>query len=256
MLCKTNLTTLGVLSMLLSAALSAGAQEGVGIKPYTGPAVYLDEGEAPPEPIVVSEREKATQKYENGNVRFEREVAKYSDNSFVNNGSYKEYYESGKLFVEGAFKLGVRVGGWTFYHENGQVAKKVTYIDGLPDGKVEIRRVDGTLSYSREYSLGKRVGEWLTYDASGEKRVREEHYVDGKNDGVWKTWYDNGKPWRETSFKDGKRHGVAKEWNDDGTPRLTAEFKEGLRDGPSVEWNRDGEKRERQFSKGKIVVGQ
>ncbi|MEM8866129.1 MAG: toxin-antitoxin system YwqK family antitoxin [Planctomycetota bacterium] len=246
-------TVLFVCGITCTSSFAQGdAGDSVTIKPYTGEPVFLDMGEAPPEPRIVSQREKTTEKYPDGTPRFEREVAKYSDNSFVNNGFYREYYQSGELFVDGAFELGVRTGDWTYYHENGEVAKKLSFVDGEPDGSVEVRRADGTLEAKREYAAGKRVGTWMIYGETGEQLIREENYVDGLPEGVWKQWYPSGQLWRETTFKAGKRDGKAREWNADGTPRAEAEFVAGVREGVTTEWNAAGEKIERRYKDGKL----
>lgn len=244
-----------LLAAFAHAAIALGQPgEGVAIKPYTGEPVFLPQAEEPPAPQLVREREVVSDKYEDGKVRFERQVAKYSDNSVVNNGYYREFYQSGQAFVEGQYRLGTRVGEWSYFHEDGVLAKKLTYKDGEPDGVVETYRPDGTLRRKREYRVGARTGVWVHYDKTGEKPTREERYKDGVADGVWRQWYPSGQQWRETPFVAGKRDGQAKEWNQDGSLRLTAEFVAGVREGLTVEWNSQGEKTERRFKAGKMVV--
>ena len=255
---RSLLALLAIITIVGGAAQSVLAQDddaaGVKIEPYTGEPILLEEPEAPPEPRIVEPRVKKTTKFEDGSPRIEREVARYSDDSFVSNGSYKEFYQSGQVFVEGNFELGTRVDVWTYYHENGKVAKKVSYKDGVPEGEVQILRDDGTLKAKRLYKAGKRHGDWLAYDDTGEQVLREQHYVDGKPDGVWKQWYESGKPWRETPFKDGKRHGQATEWREDGSKRAEVNFKEGLRDGLTISWSASGEKVEQRFEAGKRIL--
>ncbi|MEM9185849.1 MAG: toxin-antitoxin system YwqK family antitoxin [Planctomycetota bacterium] len=224
------------------------------IKPYTGKAVLLDEGDAPPPANVVRQREKGVDKYASGAVRLEREFATYSDGSRVNNGMYRELYESGQAFVEGAYAMGMPIGEWTYYHSNGQLAKKVTFVDGEIDGEVISYREDGAKRTKRVYAAGKRTGSWINYDETGELALREEKYIDGKKEGMWKSWYPSGQPWRETPFKNDDRHGTAREWNEDGSPRLVAEFVDGMREGASIEWTRDGVKIERRFKAGKLIL--
>lgn len=227
-------------------------QKNLTIEPYKGKPIFLDEGEAPPEPRIVQPRTTMTDKYEDGKPRIEREVAKYSDDTYVSNGVYKEYYQSGQLFVAGEFDLGARTGEWVFYHENGEVAKKVKYESGRPDGKIEVRREDGTLEAQREFNDGRRVGDWYVYADDGEQKLREAHYADGKATGVWKQWYPSGQLWRETPFKEGERHGLAKEWKPDGSKLAEVNFSAGKRDGLAVGWTAEGEKMERRFEDGKL----
>lgn len=225
------------------------------VEAYTGPPILLPEPEAPPAPRIVEQRVKKVEKFDNGEPRIIREVARYSDDSMVGNGSYKEYYQSGQLFVSGAYKLGLRVGDWTYHHNSGEEAKKVTYVDGKPDGKVEVRRADGTLQAQEEYKNGKRHGTWISYDATGEQKLRESIYDDGKPDGVWKSWYPNGQQQREITFAGGTQNGQATEWDKEGVKRGEATFVDGKRDGETTEWRPDGSVIKRTFKAGKLVTG-
>ena len=52
----------------------SAAAEGIKIKPYTGPPIYLPEAEQVAEPKIVT-RDTKTDKYEDGKVRVERQLA-------------------------------------------------------------------------------------------------------------------------------------------------------------------------------------
>ena len=190
------LSTFAVVLVLSSTSLAQDAddaaraeleRESVVIEPYTGPPIFLPEGDPPVPPrfventTVIDYHDPETK----AKPKVERQIAKYSDGSVKNSGPYREYYGDGQLFVEGAFDDGKASGEWTYYHPSGELAKVVTYVDGDPDGPVEVMREDGTLEAQREYAAGKRQGVWRAYDETGQQLLREEHYVDGKADGVW-----------------------------------------------------------------------
>ncbi|QDU90767.1 MORN repeat variant [Pirellulimonas nuda] len=247
---------------LLAAACTPGlmAQPGprdTKIEPYTGPPVFLNEGETPPPPALV-ETKLQSDKYENGKPRLEREVSRYSDDSFESNGVYREYFENGQLFTEGRFTKNDPVGEWVFYHENGEVAKKVTYVDGKPDGVIETLDPQGRVLSHGEYAVGKRKGDWVTYAPSDDEsaelvKVREEHYADGKPTGVWKTWRVDGSPAQETPFEDGVLNGVATEWDEAGDKRAEITFVAGKRDGLTRVWRADGKVVEQTFDDGRLT---
>ncbi len=245
-----------VVCLLAHSVSSAQEDLAITIEPYTGPPVFLPEGEAPPKPRVVQDRGKKAETYKTGEKRIEREVAKYSDDSFVANGMYREYFKSGQVFVSGQFKYGKRDGEWVFYHENGELAKKVSYVNGQPDGVVETRDEKGALQARREYQGGKRAATWLIYAPGGEQVIREEHYVDGKPDGLWKNWFADGQLQRESPFKAGVREGVAKEWSEEGKLLAEVSFAGGKRDGVSTRWMDDGSKVVRRFKEGKLTLGE
>lgn len=227
-------------------------EERVKIKPYTGPAILLDEAKQVAKPTVVG-RETISDKYEDGKVRVERGIAKFSDNHFEAEGIYREYYPSGQVFVEGQFKGGRQEGDWTYYFENGKENRKATYKNGQPDGAWEVHRVDGTLSAKRGFHEGLRDGEWIYYNDKGDQPLREEHYDKGKKDGVWKVWFPSGKQHQEAGFKQDKKDGMTTEWNEDGSKRAEIPFVEDKIDGTATAWLPDGRTIVQVYKAGKLI---
>jgi antitoxin component YwqK of YwqJK toxin-antitoxin module len=238
----------------LSAAAMAqeGAQQSVKIQPYSGPPIYLDEQEQVATATIVR-HEKIQDKYdETGNVRIEREIARFSDNHFEADGQYREYYPNGQLFVEGQFRRGRQEGEWTYYFDNGKVNRKAMFKNGLPDGPREIYRVDGTLAAKRGFKNGQRDGEWISYDATGKQPLREEHYVDGKQDGVWKIWFPGGRLKQEIGLKQGQRHGTSTEWDEQGEKRAELNFADGKLHGAATRWFPDGRVIVQRYNEGRL----
>jgi antitoxin component YwqK of YwqJK toxin-antitoxin module len=237
------------------AAAAEGAdtttRESVTIEPYTGPPIYLPEGEAPPPPTEVESRVVKENFPGTETVRFERRVVKFSDDSIVSDGPHKEFFSNGQLYVEGEFAKGKAIGKWVFHHPNGKVAKEVTYKDGRPDGEVKLFNEEEKLVARREYAAGLRSGTWETYSDDGEQKLREENYKDGKADGPFRTWYTNGQLRQETTFVAGKIEGLATEWTRVGDKRAEVNFKNGLKDGVSKLWQADGKVVEQNFAEGK-----
>jgi antitoxin component YwqK of YwqJK toxin-antitoxin module len=230
---------------------NAPTRESVTIEPYTGPPIYLPEGEAPPPPTEVEARVVKENFPGTETVRFERRVVKFSDDSIVSDGPHKEFFSNGQLYVEGEFNKGKAVGKWVFHHPNGKVAKEVTYKDGRPDGEVKLFNEEEKLVARREYAAGLRTGTWETYSDDGEQKLREENYKDGKADGAFRTWYTNGQLRQETTFVAGKLEGLATEWTRVGDKRAEVNFKNGLKDGVSKLWQADGKVVEQNFAEGK-----
>ena len=230
-----------------------GGQDSVKIEPYKGPPIYLEEPEQVAKPQIVT-RENIPEKYEDGKtVRVEREVAHYSDNNFAADGKYREYYPTGKPFIEGQFKAGRQTGDWTYYFENGQVNRKATYVDGKPSGGWEVHREDGTLAAKRGFKDGLRDDEWITYDSTGKLPLAEEHYINGEQDGVWKVWFPNGKLKQQATFKNGKRTGSSIEWDDKGEKLVEAEYTDGKLNGTAIRYLPDGKKITQTYKDGRFV---
>jgi antitoxin component YwqK of YwqJK toxin-antitoxin module len=226
--------------------------ESAKVEPYTGPPIYLDESEPPPKPTVVS-RQKATNEYPDGTLRWEREVARLSDNSFVADGYYREFHPNGKPFVEGTYRDGRQEGKWVYYFDNETKNREATYKNGRPDGAWEVFRADGTLESKRSYKNGVRQGEWVTYDATGKQPRKIEVYADGKADGQWKLWFPDGKLNREMTFKAGKRDGPIVEYREDGSKVLEGVYEDGQLEGTVTIWSADGRKAVQEYEAGKLV---
>lgn len=54
------------------------------------------------------------------------------------------------------------------YHRDGSVRATGQMLDGVPVGRWEWFRVDGTRLRSGTFDAGVQVGEWTTYDRAGE----------------------------------------------------------------------------------------
>jgi antitoxin component YwqK of YwqJK toxin-antitoxin module len=212
----------------------------------------LDEGEAQPNATFVSKIVDST-KYADGKIRFEREIAKYSDNRLEADGFYREFYPNGEKFAEGQYVKGRQDGDWTFWHDNGKVARKVHYTDGQPDGNWEVFREDGTLMAKRSFAKGKRDGGWVVYDKTGKQPLREESYKNGLADGTFKVWYPNGQLQTEMNFQEGKRHGQTTMFDDKGTKRADVNYSDNLLEGTATLWGTDGKKVVQEYEKGKLV---
>lgn len=251
---RSLILCVGLLASCSGSLFAQGGAE-VAVEPYKGPAVYLPEPAAPPPASEVGGRETVTQKYEGTEqIHVERGVLKFSDDTFVNDGPYREFYADGQLFVEGEFERGKQVGEWTYNHPNGKLAKKVKYVDGAPDGVVEVYDPEGKLKAKRSYKAGKRDGAWVLYNVATGKPLREENFVDGERDGAWVSYFDDGSKQQEGTFARGKPEGIAKEWDREGKLRAEVNFVDGLRDGKTTIYTSDGKEVVQEFAKGKPVV--
>ena len=230
-------------------------RERVDIEPYTGPPVFLPEEEAPPAPTEVSSQIIKENYPELDTPHFERRIVHFSDDSYVSDGPNKEYYPSGQLYVDGQYTKSRASGEWTYYHPNGAVAKRVGYLDGLPNGEIQVFNEEGKLINLRSYKRGARHGRWAdyAYDQGEQLQVRAYEFKEGKPHGAWKIWYKNGAIRQEQNFKEGKPDGLAVEWSRSGEKRVEANFADGLRHGETVIYRRDGSVLRRTFEEGRLV---
>lgn len=101
----------------------------------------------------------------------------------VQNGPWVYWYNDSQKEAEGEFKMGVKVGKWTYYHENGQ------------------RMLQGT--YNKK---GEREGLWTEWYDTGHKN-REGNFTDDLESGKWTFWYENGFKRSQGDYYKGKQVG-------------------------------------------------
>ncbi len=219
---------------------------------YQKNPIFLDEPEAPPPASRVEKRVDSGKYPDDKTLRYEREIVRYSDNHFVADGYYREFYPNGQKFAEGQYKNGRQDGVWTYWFDNGKVNRKAGYKDGQPDGSWEVYNADGAVVAKRGFKNGQRDGLWVVYDATGKQPLREEQYADGKADGVWKVWDPSGKQRTQMTFKQGTREGPAAEWDEKGNPRAEVNYKDGKLDGTATLHGLNGETIVQQYKEGKL----
>jgi len=86
---------------------------------------------------------------------------------------------------------------------------------------------------------GKSDGPWVWYYENGQLNQKGT-YKDGKNDGPWFFYFGNGKlSWKGT-FKDDELDGPWVSYWDNGQLQRKGTYKDGKMDGPWVGYNKDG----------------
>ena len=113
------------------------------------------------------------------------------------------YYENGQLADKQNYKDGLENGVFEYYHENGQLANKQNYKDGLENGVFEYYyENDGILDEIINYKDGKLDGFSTAYYENGQIKY-SLHYKDGKPDGLSTGYYENGQIKYSLHNKDG-----------------------------------------------------
>ena len=97
------------------------------------------------------------------------------------------------------------------------------------------------------------IGQW-NY-RTGEKMFRQG-YKDGKKDGLYVAWHENGKKSSEGNWKDGKQDGLHVGWHEGGQTRFEGNYKDGKKEGLNVKWHDNGQKaREQKYKDGVLEDG-
>jgi antitoxin component YwqK of YwqJK toxin-antitoxin module len=102
----------------------------------------------------------------------------------------------------------------------------------------------------REFTIvnGKVNGEYKIWCDNGQLGG-QYFYKDGLLNGEYKQWYKNGQPFIHCTYKDGERDGEYKMWYNNGQLREHCFHKNGWLDGESKEWYENGQLRVSHFHK-------
>ena len=77
---------------------------------------------------------------------------------------------------------------------------------------------------------------------SGKVMGKEQGSIkNGKKDGLWVYYHDNGKLWKSGTFKDGKEDGPWFHYEEDGQLLMKGTFKDGKEDGPWFSYHDNGQ---------------
>ncbi len=106
----------------------------------------------------------------------------------------------------------------------------------LYSGKVFQNRMGGEKEFEGSYKDGKEDGLWTSWYQNGQKK-EERTYKGWKQDGLWTLWYENGQKKEESTYKDG--NGFHIEWYENGQKKLERNYKDG--NWIQNVWNVDGD---------------
>jgi antitoxin component YwqK of YwqJK toxin-antitoxin module len=147
--------------------------------------------------------------FENGKLR-----AKGNYQSDRQNGEWYFYFQDGKTEQIGNFSFGVMDGAWKWFHVTGVPLREEIYLRGKLNGMCVHYSDSGTIIAKGECVEGEREGEWLINVGD----VREEgNFIQGLKNGVWKTFYNDGKLYHKGNFVQGDPDGKHEFYYPDGT---------------------------------------
>jgi len=137
-------------------------------------------------------------------------------------GNCRYYFPSGKLGQAVAFKNGIREGPFTEYYEDGSVKSSGSYhLDEL-DGPYQAFFPGGRQAETKgQYRKGMKDGLWMFFLSSGRVEMTVKYQL-GKelarhyDNGSFMEYYEDGIPKSDYTYEDGKKNGPFSEWYDQG----------------------------------------
>ena len=151
--------------------------------------------------------------------------------SYINgmkNGDEVSFYLNGNPRYKRTYKDDVLEGQEVLYYQNGKPQKVSHYVNG---------KLDGTIDYFDENGNRTRIETYKNGIKEGPERIiannilREEiQFVDGKREGIYKTYSSEGS-WREIPFKNDKKEGEGRIYSPNGMILESVVYADNKRNG-------------------------
>jgi hypothetical protein len=176
-------------------------------------------------------------------------------------GPEARFYESGAELSSGEYRDGALNGVWRYRFNDGRNWRADRWDDGalvektvdpvvaqmttaqlerlgpMTSGVIKLASHDAlTGREARERGGGTFVG----HHPNGRPRVAGSYDADGLRTGVWRFWYEDGRPAREIDFIAGVRERGAREWHPNGRLAAEGSYAAGERDGRWRWWDAEG----------------
>ena len=190
--------------------------------------------------------------YKKGYVVNRERINRY-DSKHQPHGKWKWFYDDGKLQMEGNYTHGLKNGYFKEYDRDGNLISVVKYVNGEKEEKTEeLTKLDIKTDYwpngkpkiVATYKNGVPEGVRREYNKKGEV---EKSYIfkngriiaegilkdNGKKEGLWKEYYDDGSLKSEGNYKNDWKTGKWKYYYPNGQLEETGEYINGK---PEGEW--------------------
>lgn len=159
---------------------------------------------------------KTFQNYSNGKKKFEVD---YVDGK--ENGKYLSWFENGTKEYEGSTLNGEANGKCTYWNENGTLASEITYSNGLKEGSAIYYDENGKKDIEETYHADNLLGKYIYYYPNGKKKEEGSHIYNPETkithqDGLTTRWREDGTKESEDTYKDGKPDGYYAWYHENG----------------------------------------
>lgn len=136
-------------------------------------------------------------------------------------GEMTTYYADGTVAERRMFSNGPKDGLVEQFYPNGQLRYRANYVDGTPDGQEVFYFANGNKEIQGRWVNGFRDGGWTYYNENGSSRI-QVLYSQGRKvkdkyeNGTFTEYWESELPKRVITYKNGRREGPFTEWYDDG----------------------------------------
>jgi len=188
--------------------------------------------------------ETRTTTWPDGSLKEQWSVRLQKDGSFVHEGRYRSWYESGRPSEEGLYRGGHKTGLWqTWYDLDPPLRAAVGhYVDGQKDGVWEYRMDPECRHAMAQASAPKSCSCCaLPKEPTYADRVDQvERYRAGIPHGLWIAWYPDGQVSDSLTYTDGKLEGRTVSYHTNGRLAALTVYRGGKRESELQMWDPAG----------------
>jgi len=152
-------------------------------------------------------------------------VVTYKDG--IPDGAIVGWYAKDLKQVEGFVDKGQKAGTWKLYFESGKIKKQTTYSHNVEDGEETFWFESGNIEKKGTYSEGKLNGKYTWYYENGQKK-QEGFFTAGSQDSTWSEWYETGKQKMAGQFTNLEKNGDWTFWDEQGNITAKKNYQHGL----------------------------
>lgn len=137
-------------------------------------------------------------------------------------GTMISYFADGQVAERRNFKDGKGVGLAEQFYPDGTLRYHAIYVNGVPEGMETFYFPNGNKEIEGKYVNGNRDGRWVYYNEDGSWKMQVA-YAQGEmqrrkyENGTFKEYWVDEQVKSEYTYKQGKREGPFTEWYDNGT---------------------------------------
>jgi len=150
------------------------------------------------------------------------------------------HYPNGQLIEKISYKEGLKDGKFTGYYPSGKVEYVKRYEEDKPMGKWKFVREDGTTKKIEIYETGEKNDEWITYEKNG-----DVYYQFWDMDSLVSEYadlhYPNGQLIEKISYKDGRKNGKFTGYYENGQTKQIRTYKDDKLDGKFADYTESGQ---------------
>jgi len=173
---------------------------------------------------------------------FGQEILNQTDANEKKTGLWKGFYEDGSLRYEGSFRNDKPQGVFRYYDKSGRLKATNSFDDTGRKAWHKAYDSTGFLLAEGIYLNQKKDSIWTFYSATDSAVIAREAYQFDKKHGLSVTYYpQSGQPAEELHYENGKLQGAWNKYFDDGTLMTSGFYENGKLNGPFTSYHPNGQ---------------